>query len=72
MRSILNISLPLALAREVRKEVKAGHFASTSEFFRYLWRLWKTEQLLRDLKKSEADFAKGKNWKVLESLKDLR
>jgi len=71
MRSILNISLPASLASEVRKEVKAGHFASTSEFFRHLWRLWNTEKLLRDIKKSEADFAKGK-FKVLKSFKDLR
>jgi len=71
MRSIINISLPTILANEVKKEVKAGNFASTSEFFRYLWRLWKTEQLTAEIRASERDFAKGK-FKVLKSLKDLR
>lgn len=71
MRSILNISLPEALADEVRQEVKDGKFASTSEFFRHLLRLWNTEKLYRDLQQSEKDFKAGK-YKVLKSLKDLR
>ena len=71
MRSIINISLPSALAIEVKKEVKAGNFATTSEFFRHLWRLWKEEKLLKDLHASERDFKKGR-FKVLKSLKDLR
>lgn len=71
MRSILNISLPEALADEVRQEVKDGKFASTSEFFRHLLRLWNTEKLYRDLQQSEEDFKAGK-YKVLKSLKDLR
>ncbi len=71
MRSILNISLPEALADEVRQEVKDGKFASTSEFFRHLLRLWNTEKLYRDLQQSEKDFKAGK-YKVLKSFKDLR
>ncbi len=71
MRSILNISLPASLAGEVKKEVKEGKFASTSEFFRHLLRLWNTEKLYRDLQKSEKDFKEGKNWRRLNSLKDL-
>jgi Arc/MetJ-type ribon-helix-helix transcriptional regulator len=72
MRSILNISLPEALADEVRQEVKDGKFASTSEFFRHLLRLWNTEKLYRDLKKSEEDWNNGrKGWRKLNSLKDL-
>lgn len=71
MRSIINISLPTVLVNEVKREVKAGNFASTSEFFRHLWRLWKTEQLAVEIRASERDFAKGK-FKVLKSLKDLR
>lgn len=60
------------MASEVKKEVKEGKFASTSEFFRHLLRLWNTEKLYRDLKKSEEDYKKGKNWRKLNSLKDLR
>jgi len=72
MRTILNISIPKSMASEVKKEVKDGKFASTSEFFRHLLRLWNTEKLYRDLKKSEEDYKKGKNWRKLNSLKDLR
>ena len=72
MRSIINISLPASLAAEVKREVKEGHFASTSEFFRHVLRLWNTEKLARDLRKAEYDWKKGKNWKELKSLKDLR
>ena len=71
MRSIMNISLPATLANEVRKEVKTGNFASTSEFFRHLWRSWKAEQVAIEIRASERDFAKGKS-KVLKSLRDLR
>lgn len=71
MRTIINISLPKSLAGDVKKEVKDGKFASTSEFFRHLLRLWNTEKLYRDLKISEKQFAEG-NFKVLKSLKDLR
>jgi Arc/MetJ-type ribon-helix-helix transcriptional regulator len=71
MRSIINISLPSTLAAEVKKEVRAGNFASTSEFFRHLWRLWKEEQIASKIRASERDFAKSK-FKVLKTLKDLR
>jgi Arc/MetJ-type ribon-helix-helix transcriptional regulator len=71
MRSILNISLPSSLAETVKKEVKDGQFASTSEFFRHLLRLWNEEKLERDIKQSERDFSRGR-FKVLKSLKDLR
>lgn len=71
MRSILNISLPATLADIVKKEVKKGNFASTSEFFRHLLRLWNDNKLSYELKKSERDFATS-NFKTLKSLKDLR
>jgi Arc/MetJ-type ribon-helix-helix transcriptional regulator len=71
MRSVINISLPASLAAEVKKEVRSGHFASTSEFFRHLLRLWNTQKVLRDIQASERDFSRGK-FKVLKSLKDLR
>jgi len=59
------------MAREVEKEVKTGKFASKSEFFRSLLRLWEEEKLLRAIRESEREFAQGKG-KVLRSLRDLR
>jgi Arc/MetJ-type ribon-helix-helix transcriptional regulator len=71
MRTILNISLPEALASEVKREVREGKFASTSEFFRHLLRLWNTEKLSRELKKADEDWKNGKkNWKKLNSVRD--
>ncbi len=39
MRNIINLSLPQELAGIVRREVRRGKFASTSEFFRHLLRI---------------------------------
>ena len=72
MRTVINISLPKSLADEVKKEVKASHFASTSEFFRHLLRLWNTERMARQIKKADRDFKKGKNWKEFDSMSDIR
>jgi len=71
MRNILNISLPPEMAKEIRREVKIGRFASASEFMRHLVRLWNTEKLTRDIERSQTEIAAGKG-KVLRSLKDLR
>lgn len=71
MRTIMNISVPAALAREVRREVKNGKFASTSEFMRHLIRVWNMEKLAQDFRKERKEFRKG-NYTVLRSLKDLR
>jgi Arc/MetJ-type ribon-helix-helix transcriptional regulator len=71
MRNIVNISLPAELNREVEKAIKSGDFASKSEFFRHLLRLWKEEQVLRELRDSQREIAQGKG-KTLKSLKDLR
>jgi Arc/MetJ-type ribon-helix-helix transcriptional regulator len=71
MRSILNISLPEELAKEVRREVKANKFASVSEFVRHLMRLWRTEQFMQEIEQSRQEIADGKG-KILRSLKDLR
>jgi len=68
MRNVINISLPQELTRKVRDEVKAGNFASVSEFFRYLLR---THELAKELQKARRDFDKNRNWKVLRSLGDL-
>ena len=68
MRSIINISLPPEMVRDVKKEVKAGKFASVSEYFRHLLR---SNELARELEEAEKEFQAGKG-KVLRSLKDLR
>lgn len=70
MRTSVNISLPKKLKKEVDVAVKEGDYISTSEFFRDLLRMWKEEQLLKDIRESEKEFREGKG-KVLRSLKDL-
>lgn len=71
MRSIVNISLPLELKQEVEKAVASGRYATKSEFFRHLLRLWKEEQTLQELLASKKEIANGKG-KILKSLKGLR
>ncbi len=71
MRTILNISLPNEVAKNVRREVKDSGFASTSEFIRHLIRLWNTEKLAIELKHETKHFEKGKG-KVLHSFASLR
>lgn len=68
MRNIINISLPVDLADSVRKDVKRGKFASTSEYFRYLVR---SHKLAEELQKERRMLETGKG-KVLRSLRDLR
>lgn len=68
MRNIINISLPPELNKKVQEEVKAGDYASVSEFFRQLLR---THNLAKELKATKREFEDGKG-KVLRSLKDLR
>ena len=70
MRNILNISLPAETAKQIKREVKNGNFASTSEFMRYLIRLWNTQKLALELKKDQIGFKRGK-YKILNSFKDL-
>lgn len=70
MRSIINISLPETTARLVKKEVQTGGYASTSDFFRNLFRLWNTQQLGQELRRDRTLFESGQG-KVLKSLEDL-
>lgn len=71
MRTIINISVPASVKKEVEHEVKAGGYASVSEFFRAIIRERKENILLRDLAQSRREFSAGKG-KVLRSLKVLR
>jgi len=69
MRNIINISLPKELAESVKKEVRKGKFATTSEYFRHLLRVQKAAD---EIEEARNDWKNGrKNWRVLKSLKDL-
>lgn len=70
MRSILNISLPAAMVKDIKQEVKVKKYSSTSEFFRHLVRQWNTERLAEELKQDRLEFERGKG-KVLKSLADF-
>ena len=71
MRSVINISLPHAMATEVKREVKSGGYGSTSEFFRDLVRKWRVARLAEELKQDRLAFRAGQG-KVLRALSDLR
>lgn len=71
MRNIVNISLPDQMARQIQVEVKKGHFASKSEFFRHLIRLWNDKQLGAELRIERKKF-ELEGGEELKSLRDLR
>ena len=71
MREVINISLPGPMVTIVKKAVKNGTYASTSEFFRSLLRDWQENKLLAELNESRLEITSDKG-KTLKSLKDLR
>lgn len=71
MRSIVNISMPPNLKKEVEQIIKEEKYASVSEFFRDAIRTWKENQIYNEIMQSEKEFTKG-NGRVLKSLKELR
>lgn len=71
MRNVVNISLPVELSFEVEKAVVKGRFATKSEFFRHLLRLWFEGRLASELEESHQEIASGKG-RLLKSLKALR
>ncbi len=71
MRNIINISLPSSMVETVEKSIKEKHFATKSEFFRMLIRLWLEGKLAEDLGESRKELRGGKG-KLLRSLKNLR
>lgn len=71
MRNVINISLPSEMTKAVEENIKKGHFASKSEFFRMLFRTWAEGALAKDLEESRKEMRQGKG-KPLRSLKDLR
>lgn len=71
MRTIINISLPKELNKVVEVEVRKGKFATKSEFFRMLVRLWEEGKMRQDLEESRRELKDGRG-KLLKSLTDLR
>ncbi|OGL64986.1 hypothetical protein A3B21_03935 [Candidatus Uhrbacteria bacterium RIFCSPLOWO2_01_FULL_47_24] len=70
MRNVINISLPEPLVKKVTQATQKHHFASKSEFFRYLLREWMAGKLAKDLEEGRKEHRAGKT-KVLRSMKDL-
>ena len=71
MRTVINISLPYQLSSIVEEEVAKGKYASKSEFFRHLLRLWAEGNLAKEIEKSREEFKAGKG-KLLKSLSSFR
>jgi Arc/MetJ-type ribon-helix-helix transcriptional regulator len=71
MREVVNLSLPSETVKAVKKAVKDGNYATTSEFFRRLLRDWQEGKLLNELLESREEIVSGKG-KTLRSLKSLR
>ncbi len=71
MRDIINISLPQELAKTVEGQVASGKYATKSEFFRSLLRMWLEGRLLQELNESRKELLAGRG-RILKSLKDLR
>jgi len=71
MRQVINISLPKEMKNSVEKIMGEGRYASKSEFFRDLLRMWMEGKMLNELIESRKELASGKG-KILKSLKDLR
>lgn len=71
MRQIINISLPKTMASTVEKTIKQGNYASKSEFFRDLLRMWLEGKIGKELAQSREELIAGKG-KTLSSLSELR
>lgn len=71
MRTVVNISLPLQLSSIVEKAVASGQYASKSEFFRSLLRMWIEGRFASELEESKKELKAGRG-KLLQSLVDLR
>jgi len=71
MREVITISLPKELNRKVNELIEKGGYATKSEFFRDLLRMWLEGKILRDLSESRKELASGRG-KLLRSLRDMR
>ncbi len=52
----MTISLPKEMAKDIKKEIKKGSYASSSEFFRNLIRQWKEDTLYKELMEMRKEF----------------
>ena len=66
-----SVVVPPKLRKEFSSALCKGQYESEEDFFVDLLRLWKEDQLLKELNASRQEIAKGKG-KVLKSLKSLR
>ena len=71
MRAIINISLPEGLNKKAEELMEEGGYATKSEFFRDLLRMWIEGRILRELSESRKELVSSKG-KLLKSLRDLR
>ena len=71
MPKTANIPLSEDLLKKIESAMVRGRYTSKNKFFSDLLQLWKEEQVLKELAKSQREIASGKG-KVLNSLKDLR
>ena len=71
MRAIINISLPEGLNKKAEELMEEGGYATKSEFFRDLLRMWIEGRILRELSESRKELVSSKG-KLLRSLRDLR
>ncbi len=55
----------------MEKSVKKNHYATKSEFFRALLRMWLENKLLEELEESREELRAGRG-KILKSLKTLK
>ena len=71
MRQVINISLPKGMVKTVEEAVKKRNYASKSEFFRDILRMWLEGRLFKELSESRKEIASGRG-KTLISLKNLK
>ncbi len=71
MREVINLSLPKEMAKSIEKIIKERKYASKSEFFRDLFRMWMEGRILKELNESRKELSSTKG-RLLKSLKDLR
>ena len=71
MRNIVNISLPKEMVIKVEEKMKENNFATKSDFFRALLRVWLEGKLAEDLEVSRKELRAGQG-RLLKSLKTLR
>lgn len=71
MREVINLSIPKAMAKSVDDIVKEENYATRSEFFRDLLRMWMERRIINELAESRRELASSRG-KTLKTLKNLR